>query len=141
MSQNGPPLESVRQRLFELRESLYRLHKALLDSERIAYERERGRIPSPGEFFHLVLNHGWFAWLRPVSGLVAEIDAALDSKEPATQSDADRFTDRARTLLKPSETGTGFGKYYYDAIQRDPDVVLAHAEVARVLNTDQGRNS
>ena len=36
-------------------------------------------------------------------------------------------------LLKPSEEGAGFGKHYYDALQRDPDVVLAHAAVKKLI--------
>jgi hypothetical protein len=36
-------------------------------------------------------------------------------------------------LLKPSEDGAGFGKRYYEALQRDPDVVLAHAAVKKLL--------
>jgi hypothetical protein len=43
------------------------------------------------------------------------------------------LTEQVRTLLKTSETGVGFEKQYFDALQRDPDVVLAHAEVARLL--------
>jgi hypothetical protein len=133
MSSASPPSELIRQRLTDLREGLLVLHRALLNSERICYEREHGRIPSSGQFFHLVLNHGWFAWLRPVSGLVAEIDAMLDAEDPATASDMTRVFKEARTLLRPSEHSTGFGKWYFDAIQRDPDVVLAHAKVTRLL--------
>jgi hypothetical protein len=36
-------------------------------------------------------------------------------------------------LLVASETGEGFAKHYDDALQRDPDVVLAHAAVAKCL--------
>ena len=37
------------------------------------------------------------------------------------------------TLLTPSEAGEGFGRRYYDAMQRDPDVVLAHASARELL--------
>ena len=36
-----------------------------------------------------------------------------------------------RLLLAASETGDGFSKHYFDALQRDPDVVLAHGQAAR----------
>jgi hypothetical protein len=36
-------------------------------------------------------------------------------------------------LLAPNETGTGFAKRYFEALQRDPDVVLAHGQMRKVL--------
>jgi hypothetical protein len=40
----------------------------------------------------------------------------------------------APRLLLPSETGSGFSKHYFEAIQRDPDVVLAHGAVVQSRN-------
>ena len=130
----GPYTDLTRQRLVDLRHGLLRLHKALLDSERKTYEGNHGRrIASPSEFFQLVVGDDWFAWLHSVSELVVRIDEMLDADEPATAVDATRVIDQARTLLRPSEEGAGFGKHYYDALQRDPDVVLAHAAVKKLL--------
>lgn len=53
--------------LDQLFRALLRLHKALLDDERVSYERVHGRIPSNGAFLQLVLGDAWFAWLRPLS--------------------------------------------------------------------------
>jgi hypothetical protein len=82
----------------------------------------------------LVINHEQFAWLRPVSELIVRIDEMLDADEPATEDDADALLAQARALLKPSESGGGFGQKYFAAIQRSPDVVLAHREVTRLLS-------
>ena len=38
-----------------------------------------------------------------------------------------------QTLLTPSEEGAGFGRQYYEALQREPDVMLAHAAVRQLL--------
>ena len=35
--------------------------------------------------------------------------------------------------ITPSESGEGFGRHYFEAMQRDPDVVLAHAGVVKLL--------
>src|SRR5947207_13670296 len=129
----GPYSDLARQRLVDLRHGLLRLHKALLDSERVSYERIHGRIASRGEFFQLVIGDAWFAWLHRVSELVVQIDEMLDADEPATAIEATRVIDQTRMLLKPSEAGAGFGKHYFDALQRDPDVVLAHAAVKKLL--------
>ena len=58
----------------------------------------------------------------------------LDADEPATADGAESLLAGARSLLKPSETGGGFGQKYFAAIQREPDVVLAHREVMRLLS-------
>ena len=34
-----------------------------------------------------------------------------------------------------SETGEGFQRRYYDALQRQPAVVMAHADVRRVIKS------
>jgi hypothetical protein len=36
-------------------------------------------------------------------------------------------------LLKPFAEGTDFERKYYAALQRDPDIVLAHREVTKIL--------
>jgi len=128
-----PYSDLARKRLVDLRHALLKLHKILLDSERLVYERAHGRIASTGEFFQLVVGDDWFAWLHRVSELVVEIDEMLEADEPATAIDATRVIDQTRLLLKPSEEGDGFRKRYFDALQRDPDVVLAHAAVKKLL--------
>ena len=117
----------------QLRHALLRLHKALLDDERVSYERVYGRIPTNGEFLQLVLSHAWFAWLRPLSQLVAQLDECVDEDASSDASDTTVLIASVRTLLTPSEEGTGFGKHYYDALQRAPDVGLAHAAVRALL--------
>jgi hypothetical protein len=130
----GPFTDLTRQRLVDLRHGLLKLHKTLLDSERKTYERNHGRqIASAGEFFQLVVGDAWFNWLHSVSELVVRIDEMLDAEEPATPVEATRVIDQARLLLRPSEGGYGFARHYYDALQRDPDVVLAHAAVKKLL--------
>jgi hypothetical protein len=129
----GPYTDLTRTRLVDLRHGLLRLHKALLDSERRSYEKVHGRIATTGELFQLVVGDDWFAWLHRVSELVVQIDVMLDAEEPATAVEATRMIDQARMLLRPSEEGAEFAKRYFDAMQRDPEVVLAHAAVKKLL--------
>lgn len=135
MSSTHPSLDFPFQRLRELRAALLRLHKALLDSERIVYEQSHGRISSSGEFFRLVIEHEWFSWLRPVSQLIVQIDEALSAKEPMTLKEANQLLNAAKEMLKPAEAGSTFGQHYYRAIQRDPDIALMHADVSQLLVT------
>src|SRR5580765_3848244 len=120
-------------RLQALRTSLLALHKSLVDSERVEYEKTIGKIQSPNHFLQLLTSDPWFAWLSPLSQLIVSIDEAQDSKEePLTAAAVDALAKQAEVFLVASESGEGFSRHYFDALQRDPDVVLAHAEVARL---------
>jgi hypothetical protein len=117
--------------LDHLFQALLRLHKALLDDERVSYERVHGRIQSNGAFLQLVLGDAWFAWLRPLSQLMAKLDEL--SEESSDGQDTVTLVASIRTLLTPTEEGEGFGRQYHDALQREPDVMLAHAAVKTLL--------
>jgi hypothetical protein len=123
--------DSSRQQLQELRNALLHLHKSLVDSERVSYEKTVGTIPSPNHFLKLLTSDPWFAWLQPLSQLIVTMDETLESKEPVKDTDAHALITQSRKLLVAIEEGEGFARHYFDALQRDPDVVLAHADAAR----------
>jgi hypothetical protein len=132
---NSPATETALRRLRSLRHVLLRLHKTLLDSERAIYEQAHGRVTS-GELLQLVINHEQFAWLHSVSELIVRIDEMLDADEPATRDEVESLLAQARALLKPSEMGNIFQRKYYIVLQRDPDAILAHREVTKILPND-----
>lgn len=113
--------------------AMLRLHKALLDDERVSYERVHGRIPSNGAFLQLAVNDPWFAWLRPLSQLMTKLDELSESKEASASAEIAAVFQSFQTLLTPTETGEGFSRQYHDALQRSPDVVLAHAAARALL--------
>ncbi|HKP45059.1 MAG TPA: hypothetical protein VJT50_00540 [Pyrinomonadaceae bacterium] len=117
----------------EVRQALLRLHKSLLDFERDGYERQHGRINNSYEFLNLVMNDPWFAWLRRLSELIVQIDEALDAREPVTEVTASALIEEARLLLVPNEAGSEFQQKYFTSVQQSPEVVMAHAEFAKVL--------
>ena len=134
MSFLDPSTDPERQALIDLRNRLLQLHKTMLDDERRTYERVHGPIGSPGAFLQLLLSDSWFAWLRPVTGLVVEIDEALAAKEPAAEETTERLLRQARSLLTETESGRGLGKGYFDALQRNPDVAVSHGEVMKIYS-------
>ncbi len=120
------------QYLRDLRNKLLHLHKMLLDTERITYEQVRGRVSS-GELLQLVIEHEQFAWLHRISELVVQIDEMLEADQPILLDDIQNVIANVRTLLTPQEAGNGFARKYYAALQREPNVVLAHAQVTELL--------
>jgi hypothetical protein len=130
--------ESLRQRLTGLRHALLKLHKALVDSEKVGYEKTMGQIKSPNHFLQLLTKDPWFAWLHPLSQLIVAMDEALDAEEPLTLEKVDALVRESDLLLVVSENSEGFSGHYYQALQRDPDVVLAHAEVVKLRGPRKG---
>jgi hypothetical protein len=124
-----------RAKLTELRTVLLRLHKTLLDMERREYEREHGHV-STGELFRLVLDHQQFGWLHNISEFVVRLDETLAGEVPITAEDTRTAIGMARKMFVPSESGDAFQKRYFDAIQRDPAVVMEHGELARLFNSE-----
>ena len=119
--------------LEKLREALLELHKTLVDSERVGYEAALGPIPSPNHFLRLLSSDPWFAWLLPLSGLIVTIDEALDRRIPLSPNEAQGLLTQTRRLLVASEEGHGFPRSYFEALQRDPDVIFAHSRVVLLL--------
>jgi hypothetical protein len=124
---------SAREKLISLRLALLRLHKTLLEMERREYEREHGHV-NAGELFRLVVDHAQFAWLHNISEFVVRIDETLDAKELVTSEYTSVAFSLARKMFVPTDSGDGFQKKYFAAIQRDPAVVIDHAELARLFN-------
>ncbi len=126
--------EEARTRLTELRQTLLALHKALLESERTAYEIVHGPISSASAFLQLLINDPWFAWLGPVTTLLVQIDEALAAKNPPRDKRAfEQLIEDTRALLSPSRDTNGFWKRYSVAVQRDPGVAVIHEQMEKYL--------
>ena len=127
---------SQHQYLRDLRNKLLHLHACLLDTERITYERVKGRVSSR-ELLQLAIDHEQFTWLHRVSQLVVQIDEMLVADEPVSRDEIQNLVTDTHALITPSEVGGAFARKYYAALQREPSVVLAHAEVLDLLSSHQ----
>jgi hypothetical protein len=133
--------ETDRQFLVGIRRALLRLHKTLLDWERVAYERLNGRT-TPSELLKAITTDAQFAWLRPLSELIIRIDVMLDADREGQDVESVDGADMAsqmRLLLIPDENGTPYQRRYHAALQDHPDAVLAHREVTTLLDRTQKR--
>ena len=123
----------MRESLRTLSERLTRLHRLLLDRQRLAYEARHGAV-APRDLFNLLLSDEAFTWLRPLSQMVARIDELVDARGPVVEADARRLIQEAHALLK-SDARDAFHINYRDALQDSADVVMAHAEVSKLLKS------
>ena len=125
--------QATAEKLRAIRPALLHLHKTLLERERDAYEREHGKIGSSYEYLNLVMHDASFAWLRLLSELIVQIDEALDGRETPSEATANALIQQSRLLLTPNEGGAEFQRKYFTSVQESPEVVLAHAEFAKLL--------
>jgi hypothetical protein len=123
----------------EMRHSVLDLHKALMDAQRVRYEREHGRISTSGEFLGLVLEHPSFAWLRTLSALIARIDESIE--EPSDKRDkphkpVDELSDligALRSLISRDGTHAVFSAPYWQMVNEEPAVLVEHVKLWRLL--------
>jgi hypothetical protein len=128
------PVDPRRRIVGCLRENLVQLHGALIITEQETYERLNGPVPSTEALLELLQSDPWFTWLHPVADLLVRIDALLeDDTSDVTDEDVAHLMREVDVLLHPSLQGEGFERAYYEALDRAPDVVLAHFRVRKLL--------
>ena len=117
--------------LREVRVKLLHLHRVLLENERKSFERTHGRV-NGGELLQLVINHPQFAWLRTISALITQIDEMFDADEPRADEHVTNLVIQAQQLFS-SPGDEAFRDRYQQALQQQPDVVIAHAALMALL--------
>jgi hypothetical protein len=132
-STNSEATSEDRAALRTVRQALISLHKMLLDRERHHFEQEHGPIESTHQHLRLVMDHPSFAWLRPLSGLIARFDERLGSREPLMSAEVRELASEARALTTFDDERTEYQQRYHHAVEGNPDILAVHANVARSL--------
>ncbi|MDB5218183.1 MAG: uncharacterized protein JWO86_6110 [Myxococcaceae bacterium] len=107
-----------------LHSQLLELHRVLLQLVRGDYEREHGPVGGPGALLQLVTGDPAFAWLRPLSMLLVEMD---DAEVVARAGGTRRLVE---AVFAP---GNVFSDRYGAVSSSTPEVTRAHAEAMRLL--------
>ncbi|HEU4560040.1 MAG TPA: hypothetical protein VFS20_19475 [Longimicrobium sp.] len=129
----NPTPEPLRSRLVEVRRGLLRLHKALIDTERGEWERSRGPVTN-SQLLQALIEDPFFAWLRPFSGLIVQIDEALTGDQAVTEDAGREFVRQARELVAVDEGDEPTVNRYDLVLRRDPNVLLLHVELSSRLD-------
>jgi hypothetical protein len=116
----------------ELRHVLLELHKAMIDAQRVSYERDHGRIGSAGEFLGLVLEHPEFGWIRELSALIASLDEWAELSDKVGDAELTTITDKLRSLVQAGGS-SDFNHQYWVMAEATPNVLVAHVKLWRLL--------
>jgi hypothetical protein len=130
----------MKARLRTVREHLLRVHLLLLADQRSEYEQMFGAVKTSGEMLNLVMSHEWFAWLRALSSLIVRMDELLDAEEWSDR-EASTMLDYTAALMAPAREGAVFRQKYHEAIQRSPDVLIAHGQLKGLLGAQNSSKS
>lgn len=129
------PAAQAAARLRAVRMALLALHKTLIDVEQRRYEQSRGPVASPHALLTLLMQDPFFAWLQPLSQLIVELDEWIFGDEPLEPDQASMLVEQARALLAGEVGGDHFREEYQRALQRSPEVVVAHGRVQEATTT------
>lgn len=126
MLQQHPWLERLR----EASTALQAVLGALLEAE-----RRRAPPASPLERLREITTDPAWAWLRPLYGLIADVDHALAYARDLPASEAAAIGAHARELLSGGGAGADreFLEHYRPLLQADPALTMAHAAALAAL--------
>jgi hypothetical protein len=119
---------TLRADLGEARAAALAVHATLLEQARRQYERDHGRIADAATLLTVVTSDPAFAWLRPLTATIADVDACLVDPDPGALGRARVLGVALRELLRPDAVGSVFQRRYHEAIQASPDVAVVHGK-------------
>jgi len=100
-------------------------HKLLLDATRAEYEREQGPVASAGAFLQLLIRDDAFAWLRPLSGLLVELD------DPKLTPDAATARTKVERLFGPETPA--FHPRHLQVLAKLPEAARSHEQALQMV--------
>ena len=122
-----PERAELRAALRELSKALLPLHRALIDAARDDYAFGYGKpVVSPAQLIQLITDDPFFAWLKPMTALIVEIDEM--ARTDFGVSDARAIAARVEQLFDPA-----FNERYLPLLQQNVDVAIAHAAIRAAL--------
>ena len=128
---DDPARAELRAALREMSKQLMPLHRALIEAARADYTSGVNVVTGPGHLLQLLNEDPFFAWLKPLTSLIVDIDEmARTDFEP---KDAQAIAARVERLFG-ANVDPAFAEHYIPMLQRDVDVAIAHAAVRQALS-------
>lgn len=120
---DSPERAAQRAALRELSKALIPLHRHLIDATKSDYAFAYAPIGSPSHLLRLINDDAFFAWLKPLTAIIVEIDEM--TRRDFESKDATAIASRVEAFLGADQ--------YVELLQREVDVATAHAALRKVL--------
>ena len=119
------------QQLEALSRKLQQLH-----SQALAAEKQFHPVMGDWELLDKLMKDPSWAWLRPLSALIADIDHVLSEDESPTEYDLAVVAGHIRDLLAgKGEAGQAFAERYVPLLQLHTELVATHGELKSLLKS------
>ena len=118
-----PERAALRAALRELSKALIPLHRHLIDAAKSDYAFGYAPVESPTHLIRLINEDPFFAWLKPMTSIIVEIDEL--ARRDFTNADATAIAQRVESFLAEP--------HYIELLQREVDVATGHAALRKVL--------
>lgn len=127
---DDPARAAQRSALRDLWKQLLPLHRALIEAARAEYTSSIAPVGGPTHLLQLLNDDPFFAWLKPLTGVIVEIDemSRVDFEKPQVEA----LLTRVRGIFG-ADADSAFGSRYLPLLQRDVDVAIAHAAIRQIL--------
>ena len=115
---------ALRSALREISRALIPLHRALIDEAKSDYAFAYGPVEQPTRLLQLLNDDPFFAWLKPITTLIVDIDEM--SRRDFEKVDVEAIAGRLEAMFG-SSPDPSFPEKYVPLLQRSVDVAISHA--------------
>ena len=127
---DDPERAAQRAHLRDLWKHLLPLHRALIEAARVEYTASIAPVGGPTHLLQLLNDDPFFAWLKPLTAVIVDIDEM--SRTDFERAHLDALTSRVRAIFD-TEADAAFAGRYLPLRQQDVDVAFAHAAIRQIL--------
>ena len=126
---------SLRASLRQLSRLLLPLHRALIEAAKSEYAFAYGPVDQPTQLLRLLNEHSFFAWLRPLTTLIVDIDET--ARQDFQRADFEKILARVQEMFG-GEGRSEFGSRYVPLLQQSVELAIAHAALKKFLEAPPG---
>lgn len=126
---DDPERAELRSALRAVWKQLLPLHRALIDAAGAEYGATVAAVSGPTHLLQLLQDDPFFAWLKPLTSLIVDIDSM--SRTDFERADVDGIVKRMEQLFGTT-ADADFTARYIPLLQRDVDVAIAHAAIRQI---------
>jgi hypothetical protein len=127
---DDPPRAAQRAALRDAWKQLLALHRALIDSSKAIYAATVGEVTGPGHLLQLLQDDPFFAWLRPLTTLIVDLDSM--ARTDFAPEDVTAIVARLDRYFG-KEPDPDFAVHYVPVLQTEFDVITGHAAVRQAI--------
>lgn len=119
-----------------IRNELLKLHKSLMEIERMNYEEEFGKL-TPSQLLQLLFESERFTWLRTISILVTEFDEMFADRKGIDSNLSAALLEKTQQIFDESDTFPEFKPKYKANLDTESSISAHHLRISTLLQKNE----